>query len=363
MRSGAPPTFVARLTPPIASAIATIAVSGPLAVEAICDLVHGNAFDHDWLQPGRIRYGLWNAHANESGAEQVVVCRTGPETVEVHCHGGNAICELIVADLQQRGCVRCPSSEFPSEETDPIRRDAEQAIQSATTDRAAAVLLDQANGALSLAVQKATELARSGQTEAAKRIVDDALGWQELGLHLTNPWRVVLAGPPNVGKSSLVNAIVGTERMIVHHEPGTTRDWVEVLTAIDGWPVSFTDTAGYRDSKDEIEGEGIRRAVERVRVADLVILVVDATVGWTEVHAELQRVAAGKPTLIAWNKIDMESKVDRPSTAIPTSVNQPEGVHGLMAAIGQSLVPVAPAPGTAVPFMPHHIERLRKILG
>ncbi len=354
-------TFVARLTPAIPSAIATIAVNGPLAVSAVGEFVAGDRDAEVWLEPGRIRYGRWNAARKTTGAEQVVVCRTGTQEVEIHCHGGNAICQSILVDLELRGCVRCTSHDFPANSNDEICREAETDLQQATTDRAAAILLDQCNGSLGRSIEEAQELARLGKFDAARKVVNQVLQWRELGLHLTKPWRVVLAGPPNVGKSSLVNALVGNQRMIVHHEPGTTRDWVEVHSAIEGWPVSFTDTAGLRDSADFIEGEGIRKAIERVEAADLVVLVVDATIGWTDVHTFLQRKAADKRVLVAWNKFDLFSKFDAPHNAICTSGTQVGGANVLMQAIAHALVPVAPEPLIAIPFRARHIELLQKL--
>ena len=90
-------------------------------------------------------------------------------------------------------------------------------------------------------------------------------------------WRVVIAGPPNVGKSSLINAMAGYERAIVSPLPGTTRDVVTLTTAIDGWPVQLADTAGLRASDDELESAGVKLAGAALAAADLVILVCDAT--------------------------------------------------------------------------------------
>ena len=120
-------------------------------------------------------------------------------------------------------------------------------------------------------------LAVSDSTCAAK-IVDQILEYRDVGLHLTMPWRVVIAGPPNVGKSSLMNAIAGYQRAIVSPLPGTTRDVVTITTAINGWPVQIADTAGLRDTVDELESAGIALAGAVVEQADLVIVVSDASV-------------------------------------------------------------------------------------
>jgi tRNA U34 5-carboxymethylaminomethyl modifying GTPase MnmE/TrmE len=90
-----------------------------------------------------------------------------------------------------------------------------------------------------------------------------------------DPWRVAIVGRPNVGKSSLLNAIVGFERAIVHPTPGTTRDLVTARTAVDGWPVEFIDSAGIRSGRDAIESAGIEQARQAIESSDLALVVLD----------------------------------------------------------------------------------------
>ena len=89
---------------------------------------------------------------------------------------------------------------------------------------------------------------RAADLQAAAARIREWLAWEDFGLHLTRPWNVVLAGRPNVGKSSLINALLGYTRSIVFDQPGTTRDVVTAATAIDGWPIELSDTAGLRES-------------------------------------------------------------------------------------------------------------------
>jgi tRNA modification GTPase len=102
--------------------------------------------------------------------------------------------------------------------------------------------------------------------------LDALLRWSEFGRHLTQPWQVVLTGVPNVGKSSLINRLLGYSRSIVYAEPGTTRDVVTAATAFDGWPVELSDTAGLRDAAGEIEAAGVERARRHLATADLAIV-------------------------------------------------------------------------------------------
>ena len=114
---------------------------------------------------------------------------------------------------------------------------------------------------------------------------------------------MVLAGRPNVGKSSLMNALAGHGRSIVHHAPGTTRDAVTLTTAIDGWPVELCDTAGLRPAGDALESAGIERAQERLARADLVVLVCDQSMPWS---AEDQALLDQWPeAVLVHNKCDL----------------------------------------------------------
>ena len=83
---------------------------------------------------------------------------------------------------------------------------------------------------------------------------------------------VVLAGPPNAGKSSLLNALLDENRAIVSDSPGTTRDSIEAWIDLDGWPIRLVDTAGLREAKDEVEGEGVKRTEELLSKADVVLM-------------------------------------------------------------------------------------------
>ncbi len=357
-------SVVARLTPAVSAAIATIAVQGPNAVEAIGRLVRLKKAHEESFPIGRVRYGLWGAVVENESAEQVVVCRVDAQRFEIHCHGGSAVCQMIIEDLVASGFESVTAGDFPSELMCEFKREAELDLQRATTDRAAVILLDQRNGALGDEVARIDGRCRSEGTEAVRAEVEELLSWAEFGKHLVEPWQVVLAGPPNAGKSSLMNAITGSERAIVHAEAGTTRDWVEVLTAIDGWPVALSDTAGVRASEDEIESEGVRRALERVGAADVVIFVVDALVGWTSTHEDLLRLADGKRSLTVWNKADLAAQRDIqiPQGALRTAAPDQRGLQELLGAVAGLLVPRLPAEGAAVPFRSRHVELLRGFL-
>ena len=210
--------------------------------------------------------------------EEIVVCRTRAERVEIHCHGGDVAAAAIIASLVERGCQQIEWQQWVrASEPDAIAAAARIALARAPTARVASILCDQHAGALRAALDAIDAQIARGELTAARAGVDRLLARWELGRRLVEPWRVVLAGPPNVGKSSLINALVGYERAIVHSTPGTTRDVVSAATAFDGWPVELSDTAGLRSSVEPLETAGMGLARGAMQVADLVVLVRDAS--------------------------------------------------------------------------------------
>ncbi len=364
-----PETFVCQLTPQIPAAIATLAIRGRKAIEIITSMfqfpVPGGK--RQQLAEMRVYYATWSAASDSTGEEQVVICRSSEWQVEVHCHGGKAICEALLQEMVDRGAKRISAQEWPSDLVGSPSVQAERALQKAPTDLAASVLLDQLNGALGAALEGLEELLKSAAVakstadqEPILREIDSLIATGEFGQHLCRGWRIVLAGPPNVGKSSLINALVGQEKLIVHDQPGTTRDWTESGAVIGGWPVQLTDTAGIRQSEDEIETAGVNKAKELVHSSDLLVLVVDATQGWQPIHDELASVDVRR--LVCWNKMD-EARMEpiasdgRLPSTLASCVGQP-GIQELLRSIEEQLFADAPSPGNAVPFCAEQVSGL-----
>jgi tRNA modification GTPase len=303
--------------------------------------------------------GRWGGPAGE----ELIVCRQTAEQVEVHCHGGVAAVDAVIEQLERAGCRRLTWQEWVrAAEVDPIRAAARIALAAAPTARTAAILLDQYRGALRTVIQQAAAAVQDGNWRQAAAVLDGVLEFRGLGRHLTRPWQVVLAGPPNVGKSSLINSLAGYERAIVSHVPGTTRDVVTTTTAIAGWPVELADTAGRRAAADELEAAGIALADAAVAQADLVVLVTDATDA-NAAGASRREIGCpmGTARLLVRNKIDLLPRPHHAAQAtgtIATSAVTGEGIADLVAAIGRALVPNPPAVGTAVPFMEEQVAAL-----
>jgi tRNA modification GTPase len=338
-------TLAACLTPPGQGAIAVLAVYGPAALELVRPLFRTRRGAELPTEPIAGRF-----HLGRLGGDDVVLAvkRLKPiPFIEIPCHGGRAVVRMLLDLLAQRGARVVDWREFLRRtDADPLRAAAAVALAEAPTVRTAAILLDQYHGALSRALESATAALDRGDDAAAKLILTDLASRAALGRRLTMPWRVAVVGPPNVGKSSLVNALAGYRRSVVAPTPGTTRDVVTTQLAIDGWPVELADTAGQRAAAESLEAEGVAKARAAAAAADLRLWVLDASTPpvWPD-------AAAGEVRLVV-NKNDLPAAWDlkEAGEAVRVSARTGEGVEALCAALSGWLVPEPPAAGVALPF-------------
>lgn len=303
----------------------------------------------------RPRFG----RAGDGLGDEVVAVVTDdtPAEVEIHTHGGPAPLSLVVNALVTAGAERRePEDWLRARAPSSISAEARIDLPRASTLRAAEVLLDQIHGALD---RDFAEIERLVATDpaSARHHIEALRARSAVGLRLLHGWTVALAGRPNVGKSSLLNALAGYDRAIVDPGPGTTRDVVAVRTAFDGWPVELLDTAGLRESDDPIEAAGIDLARGRQARADLVILVLDRSEPLTPADHDL---------LMHWpSALVVASKVDLPAAWLPdrdtmlgVSASTGEGLPALAEVVARRLVLEPPAPGVGVPFRAEHLARL-----
>jgi tRNA modification GTPase len=171
---------------------------------------------------------------------------------------------------------------------------------------------------------------------------------------VTRPWGVVIAGAPNVGKSSLVNALAGYQRSIVAATPGTTRDVVTTRIALDGWLIELADTAGLRKEAEALEEQGVERAKAAATNADLLLWVLDGSA-----PAVWPSDAIGAVQYVV-NKSDLPSawKLERAETAVRVSAKTGAGLAELCASLVSRLVPDPPPSGAAVPFTAELDDRI-----
>lgn len=356
-------TVLARLTPPGTGAIATVAICGAAAWNIISELFQpaGTAALPAEPMPGLLRFGRLGAAA---GDEVVLAVRRGSpgNWLEVHTHGGRQVVDWIIGLIAERGAEPVSWPEFERfAGASPLRVAASEALSRAITFRTADILNDQFHGALESALRRMeTELA-SNYLDQAADTADELLRHSAVGCHLTRPWRVVVAGPPNVGKSSLVNALAGYQRSVVTPIPGTTRDLVTTTLAIDGWPVELVDTAGVRDATETLEGEGIELARRAAMNADLCLWIYDAAATGPRSDGPVPAESRSIPVI---NKTDLPPawKLDDIAGAILVSALTGARIDALCNAISNALVPTPPPPGAAVPFsdeLVHHIRQIR----
>jgi tRNA modification GTPase len=269
--------------------------------------------------------------------------------VEIHCHGGRSAAESIVETLLHAGATRCRPEEWLRDRlADPLEAEALLQLMHAETERTAGILLDQYRGALRGELEEVRQLVEQGETRPAYRRLRLLAKAGRIGAHLTRAWKVVFAGPPNVGKSSLANALLGFDRSIVFDEPGTTRDRVEARTVVEGWPLEFVDTAGLRSQAETLEAAGIRLTQQAVQAADLVIWLQDASQPVCEELPDLG--VAGDRVLPVLSKSDIAAKENSRLVWRRTSAHSGEGLPELLRAVVRRLIPAVPTPGAPVPF-------------
>ncbi|MEM9805617.1 MAG: tRNA uridine-5-carboxymethylaminomethyl(34) synthesis GTPase MnmE [Cyanobacteria bacterium P01_D01_bin.56] len=176
----------------------------------------------------------------------------------------------------------------------------------------------------------------SGQLNSILAEITQILSTAHQGELLRTGLKVAIVGQPNVGKSSLLNAWSRCDRAIVTALPGTTRDVVESQLVVGGIPVQVLDTAGIRAATDQVEQMGIERSQAAAQTADVVLLTVDGTVGWTEAETRLHHSIQHKPHILVINKVDLGAPVPLPDMTVPvveTAAAQGQGIQALESAI------------------------------
>ena len=316
------------VTAPARGGIAVVVLSGP-AVQEILDQV----FRPRGRPPAEGRLALgWLVDGEELLDEVVVTLLDGGRCAEINIHGGPHLARRVLALLSASGAVVSEGGAIdptlvrphPRWHNPAVTREVLEALGQVTTPLAASAVSAQwAGGISALAADEAPEAA------ALRR----AAGALPLMHRLLTPAEVVIAGPPNVGKSALTNALVGREVCIVSDAPGTTRDWVRTLAEVEGVPIWLTDTAGLWERPEGLDAEAVRRAWERIESADLVICV---TAGGADRYGGLlARIRRAGNVLNVAGKADAVGPGGTGGLAVSAITG--EGVPALRAAIRERL--------------------------
>ena len=349
-------TIVALATPPMKSALAIIRVSGDDAFEIV-----SKCFDKDIRSIDKRTLLVGSIKDGDREIDQVVLAIykgpksfTGEDLVEIICHGSLLIANEIMELLISKGARYATNGEYSSraflnQKIDLIQAEAINDVINATTKEAKDLSILSLKGETSsLIIPLKTRVAdilslievnidypeyediEVANKEKVVEVIDELVPQidklvkegQE-GLIVKEGVKVAIIGKPNVGKSSLLNALLGESKAIVTDIAGTTRDIVEGDINLNGIVLHLVDTAGIRDSEDKIESIGINKSKESVEKADLVIAVLDSSKDLDKYDEEILSISESKPRIIVYNKKDIlkGEKADKDRIYISASNN------------------------------------------
>ena len=363
-------TIAAIATPPGEGGVAIIRLSGKEALQVAAKVFSGpiHRYQSHTAHAGKIR----NSRGEHVDDVLVLVMLngrsyTGETTVEIHCHGGSLITRKVLETVLEAGARAALPGEFTfraflNGRIDLAQAEAIQALICAKNERALHAAEQQLNGSLSQSIlhfqHALTQIAAileawvdfpeeglefATMEEICQDLENICKEMQRLaatfheGKILHDGLSLCLVGSPNVGKSSLMNALLDQERAIVSPLPGTTRDVLEGDLRLNGLHLKVSDTAGIRETEEDVEQEGIRRSRQAIDKSDIVLVVLDAHRGLTAADEQLLTVVPPSKTLVAWNKIDLPHPPP-PSLvfpSIPLSAKQRQGIDQLRVAIDQ----------------------------
>lgn len=347
-------TIAAISTPPGEGGIGIIRISGPGStkiLERIFRPEKRGGFDSHRFYYGEIVDPLTGLHLDEVMSVFMRSPRsfTREDVVEIHCHGGSLLVQQVLSLVLLSGARLAEPGEFTRRAFLNGRIDLLQAesiidIIRAKTDSAAALAQSQLEGTLSKKIFSIRDNLRQmlalveayvdfpdedlGENDESvlHRLLNEALNETRLlvstyeeGKVLREGVSVIIAGKPNVGKSSLLNTLLREKRAIVTSIPGTTRDLIEEVVNIRGIPVTLLDTAGICITDDPVEQEGIKRAMERIPSADLVLFLLDSSRPFDDDDLFVYNALSGKTFISVLNKSDLEPQLHLPESLLSFS--------------------------------------------
>lgn len=391
--------------------LAVLRVSGPEALGIAGRVFRGRAPLAE-AESHTLHHGWAHATADARCLDEVVAAvfraprsYTGEEVVELSCHGGRLSAERLLGALVNAGARLAIPGEFTQRAFLNGRIDLAQAeavadVIHAETEAAHELALGQLAGSLSRRLDALADRMTDALAEIEARVdfaedvggvevpphvveliesvrgeLDTMLASAVWGRAVRDGVRVPLVGRPNVGKSSLFNALIGEDRAIVTDLPGTTRDRVTESIELCGARVTLSDTAGLRESVDRVESIGVARARDTLAESRTALWVIDGTAPLDASDHAMARAFAGKRVLVALNKSDLGAAVlpralepmlgeARWSASVPVSASRGDGLVELRELLAQ-MIEVAPADGAgpgiqAALSNPRHVDALRR---
>ncbi|MEH1815498.1 MAG: tRNA uridine-5-carboxymethylaminomethyl(34) synthesis GTPase MnmE [Nostoc sp.] len=367
---------IATAVVPQQGSVGIVRVSGSQAMTIAQSLFH--APGRQVWESHRILYGyIRHPQTQQIVDEALLLIMKAPrsytreDVVEFHCHGGIMAVQQVLQLCLENGARLAQPGEFTLRAFLNGRLDLTQAegiadLVGAKSPQAAQSALAGLQGKLAHPIRqlRANCLDILAEIEARidfeedlpplddKAIVSEIdkiaaeitrlLETKDQGELLRTGLKVAIVGRPNVGKSSLLNAWSRSDRAIVTDLPGTTRDVVESQLVVGGIPVQVLDTAGIRETTDQVEKIGVERSRRAANAADLVLLTIDASAGWTEGDEEIYEKVQHRPLILVINKIDLleesertilQAKIPNPKSKIVTAAAQNQGIDALETAI------------------------------
>ena len=363
-------------TPVGEGGISIIRISGDDAIPVAQKIYRGK--DLSKVQTNTINYGHVidpdsDEEVDEVDEVMVSVMRaphtyTCEDVVEINCHGGLLATNRILQLVLSYGARMAEPGEFTKRaflngRLDLSQSEAVMDLIRAKTDKSMKVALNQLDGNLSHLIRKlrkdildvlaqvevnidypeydaveemTTKMLKEKATEIRQRI-EGLLKTAKQGKVLREGLATAIIGRPNVGKSSLLNSLLHEDKAIVTNVAGTTRDVIEEYVNVDGVPLKLIDTAGIRDTNDQVEKIGVERSRKALDAADLILLLIDNSTELTAEDRELLEATKDKQRIVILNKTDLPNKVDRnelqklvgSDKLIETSIVKNEGMSQL----------------------------------
>lgn len=384
-------TIAAVATPPGAGALAVVRLSGSRAREIAQRCAGGHRLEPRRATLVRVRDAA-GAILDEAVATffAAPASFTGEDTVEFSCHGGMLVTQRVLQALLDGGARPAEAGEFSRRAFENGRLDLTQAeaimdVISAGSELALRAAQNQLQGAIGRQVEAAIEelldtsahltayvdfpeediepasrAALEAGVEAVEERLQRLLKTADTGRFLREGIRTALVGPPNVGKSSLLNLLLGYERAIVSETAGTTRDTIEESVCIGGFCLRLIDTAGLRESQDELERAGMERSRRAGASADLLLEVADAS----SAPVENLLPPTGARRLLILNKCDLpEHPAWAGTEALRLSCRTGEGRKELEEALSRLFLEIPEEGDTLAAINTRHRHALQEALG
>ncbi len=340
-------TIAALATPPGEGGIGIIRISGSNSFEVAKKIFRSRKVNFDEIKS---RY-LYHGHIIDPFEEKIIdevllTCMKAPHTytredvVEINCHGGIIPIKETLEVIYSHGVRPAEPGEFTKRAFLNGRLDLTQAegvidLITSKTDMLKDVALDQVQGKLKGKVEYIKEnlmtimanleakidfpeedievLDNEELAKIAAYVLDDVkelIASYDKGKIIREGIKTVIVGKPNVGKSSLLNKLLGENRAIVTDIPGTTRDTIEEAINLDGIPLNIIDTAGIRKAKDEVEKIGVDRTRELMEQAELILVIIDSSEPLSTEDIETLEMCKNKTSIVLLNKSDLEQNVN-----------------------------------------------------